>query len=156
VNLLQCNIDNIKKNPETLIDANKKVSLKINIQKTKYMLLSRQQNASQNGDIKIASRSFENVSQLKYLQLTVTNQNLIQEQIKRGLTSDNACHHSVQKLLSSHLLLKIIKNILILSVVLYGCDTWSLTLREEHRLRLFENRVLRRIFGLRKDGVTEE
>jgi hypothetical protein len=39
-------------------------------------------------------------------------------------------------------------------VVLYGCETWSLTLREEHKLRLFENRVLRRIFGPRRDGVT--
>jgi hypothetical protein len=43
---------------------------------------------------------------------------------------------------------------LILPVVLYGCETWSLTLREEHRLRLFENRVLRRIFGPRRDEVT--
>ena len=44
----------------------------------------------------------------------------------------------------------------ILPVVLYGCETWSLTLREEHRLRVFENRVLRRIFGPKRDGVTEE
>ena len=40
--------------------------------------------------------------------------------------------------------------------VLYGCETWSLTLREEHRLRVFENRVLRRIFGPKRDGVTRE
>ena len=44
---------------------------------------------------------------------------------------------------------------IILSVVLYGCETWSLTLREEHRLRVFENRVLGRIFGPKRDGVTE-
>jgi hypothetical protein len=43
-----------------------------------------------------------------------------------------------------------------MSVVLYGCETWSLTLREEHRLRVFENRVLRRIFGPKRDGVTED
>ena len=41
-----------------------------------------------------------------------------------------------------------------MSVVLYGCETWSLTLQEEHRLRVFGNRVLRRIFGPRRDGVT--
>jgi hypothetical protein len=41
-------------------------------------------------------------------------------------------------------------------VVLYGCETWSLTLREEHRLRVFENRVLRRIFGPKRDEVTGE
>jgi hypothetical protein len=45
---------------------------------------------------------------------------------------------------------------IILPVVLYGCETWSLTLREEHRLRVFENRVLRRIFGLKRDEVTGE
>jgi hypothetical protein len=48
-----------------------------------------------------------------------------------------------------------IYNILILPVVLYGCETSSLTLREEHRLRVFENRVLRRIFGQKRDEVTE-
>jgi hypothetical protein len=45
---------------------------------------------------------------------------------------------------------------IILPVVLYGCETWSLTLREEHRLRVFENRVLRRIFGPKRDEVTGE
>jgi hypothetical protein len=43
---------------------------------------------------------------------------------------------------------------LILQVVLYGCETWSLTVREEHKVRVFENRVLRRIFGPKMDGVT--
>jgi hypothetical protein len=43
---------------------------------------------------------------------------------------------------------------IILPLVLYGCETWSLTLREEHRLRMFENRVLRRIFGPKRDEVT--
>ena len=46
--------------------------------------------------------------------------------------------------------------VIILPVVLYGCETWSLTLREEHRLRVFENRVLRRIFGPKRDRVTRE
>jgi hypothetical protein len=45
---------------------------------------------------------------------------------------------------------------IILPVVLYGCETWSLTLREEHRLRMFENRLLRGIFGPKRDGVTGE
>jgi hypothetical protein len=70
------------------------------------MLLSRHQNTGQNRDIEIANRSFENVSQFKYLGTTVTNQNLIQEEIKRRLSSGNACYHSVHSLLSSHLLSK--------------------------------------------------
>jgi hypothetical protein len=70
--------------------------------------------------------------------MTVTNQNLIEEEIKRRLNSGNACYHSVQKLLSSCLLLKNVKvrtyKNVILPVVQYGCETWSLTLREEHTL----------------------
>jgi hypothetical protein len=94
------------------------------------------------------------------METTVRNQNLIQEEIKRRLKSGNAWYHSVQNLLSSRLLsrnvnIRIYKTI-ILPVVLYGCETWSLTLREEHRLRVFENRVLRRIFGPKMDKVTEE
>ena len=58
-------------------------------------------------------------------------------------------------LVSRNLKIKIYRTI-ILPVVLYGCETWSLTLREEHRLRVFENRVLRRIFGPERDGVTGE
>jgi hypothetical protein len=115
------------------------------------MLLSRHQNVGQNRDIKIANKSFENVSQFIYLGTTVANQNLMQEEIKRRLNSGNACYHSVQSLLSSRLLSKNLKiriyKTIILPVVLYGCETWSLTLREEHKLRVFENRVLRRIFG---------
>jgi hypothetical protein len=65
--------------------------------------------------------------------------------------------HPVQTLLSSRLLSKNLKiriyKMIILPVVLYGCETWSLTLREEHRLRMFEKRVLRRIFGLNRDEV---
>jgi hypothetical protein len=77
VNLLGDNIDTIKKNMETLIDARKEVGLEINLEKTKYMLLSHYQNVGQNRNIKVANRSFENVSQFKYLGTTVTNQNLI-------------------------------------------------------------------------------
>jgi hypothetical protein len=82
VNLLGDNIDTIKKNTETLIDASKGFGININVRKTKYMLLSRHQNVGQNRDVKIANRSCENVSQFKYLGTTVTNQNLIQEEIR--------------------------------------------------------------------------
>jgi hypothetical protein len=84
------------------------------------MLLPRHQNVGQNWDIKIANRSFGNVSQFKYLGTTVTNQNLIQEEIKRRLNS---------RLLSKNLKI---------------------------RIRVFENRVLRRIFGPKRDEVTGE
>jgi hypothetical protein len=79
VNVLGDNIDTIQRNTETLINVSQEVGLEINVQKTKYMLLSHHQNVGQNRDIKIANRSFENVSQFKYFGTTVTNQNLIQE-----------------------------------------------------------------------------
>jgi hypothetical protein len=89
--------------------------------------------------------------------MTITNQNLIQEKIKRRLNSGNACYHSVQNLLSSRLLSNNIKirvyKTIILLVVQYGHETWSQTLREEHRLKMFENRVLGRIFGPKSDEV---
>jgi hypothetical protein len=96
----------MKKNADILFDASKEVGLVLNAEKTRYMLLSHHQNAGQNHGLQIANRSFENVAQLKYLEMKVTYQNLIQEKIKRIINSGNACHHSVQNLLSSHLLLK--------------------------------------------------
>jgi hypothetical protein len=98
------------------------------------------------------------VSQFKYLGTTVTNQNSIQEKIKRRMNSGNAYYHSVQNLLSSRLQSKNVKvgiyKTIVLPVVLYGCETLSLTVKEEHKLRMFENRVLRGIFRPKRDGVT--
>jgi len=98
--------------------------------------------------------------EFKYLGTTLTNQNSIAEEIKSRLRSGNACYHSVQKHLSSRLLCKNLKikiyRTIILPVVLYRCETWSLTLREERKLRVFENMVLRRIFGPRREEVTGE
>jgi hypothetical protein len=83
---------------------------------------------------------------------------LIQEEIKRRLNSGNAWYHSVQNLLSSRLLSENVKvriyRTIILPVVLYGSETLSLTVREEHKLRVFENRVLWKIIGPKRDGVT--
>jgi hypothetical protein len=119
------------------------------------MLLSRHQNAGQNHDLKISNRGFENVAYFRYLGMTITNQNLILEEIMRRLNSGNACYHSVQKRFSSRLLSKIIKirvyKTIVLPVVLHGCETWFLTLREKHRLRVFEKKVLRRIFVPKRD-----
>ena len=91
---------------------------------------------------------------------TLTNKNYIQEEVKSRLKSGNACYNSVQNLLSSRMLSKNCKikiyRIITLPVVLYGCETSSLKKRKERRLRVFENRVLWRIFGHKRDELTGE
>jgi hypothetical protein len=137
---------------ETLLEASRAVGLEINAEKSKYMIMSRHPNSVQNQNIRIANESFENVAKFKHLGTMLTNQNDIRDEVKSRLNSGNACYHSVRNFLSSRLIkkpkFKFYKT-LILPIVLYGYETWSLTLREEHRLRVFENRVLR-IFGLRR------
>jgi hypothetical protein len=95
-----------------------------------------------NHNIQTGNTSSENVN-FRYLGMTVANQNFIQEEIKRRMNSGYACYHSVQNLLCSHLLSKNVKirtyRTIKLPAVLYGCETWYLTLKEEHRLRVFEN-----------------
>jgi hypothetical protein len=106
--------------------------------------------------VKNDNSSTESVEEFKYLGTTLTNQNSIQEEIKSRLKLGNAFYYSMQNILSSSLLSKNLKIKLyrttILPVVLYWCETWSLTLREERRLRVFENRMLRRVFGPKRDN----
>jgi len=110
--------------------------------------------------VRIDNSTFERVEEFKYLGTTLTTQNSIAENIKSRLRTGNACNHSVQYLLSSSFLSKNLKikiyRTIILPAVLYGCETWSLTLREERKLTVFDNMVLRRIFGPRREEVTGE
>jgi hypothetical protein len=105
------------------------------------MVMSRDQTAGRSHSMKTDNSSTERVEEFKYLGTTLTDQNSIQEEIKSRLKLGNACYHLVQNLLSSSLLSKNLKikiyTTIILPVVLYGCETWSLTLREERRLRVF-------------------
>jgi sorting nexin-29 len=158
VNILGGSVHAVKENAEALVVATKEIGLEVNVDKTKYMVMSRDQNVGRGHGVKIDNSSIEGVEEFRYLGATLTDQNSIQEEIKSRLKLGNACYHSVHNLLSSRLLSRNLKikiySTIILPVVLYGCETWSVTMREEHRLRVFENRVLRRVFGLKRGKMT--
>jgi hypothetical protein len=100
-NLLCEKINIINKNTEALLDANKEVYLEVNVENTKYMLMSHYQTTGQNQYIKVANQCFENVAELKYLEATLKNQNCIHKEIKSKLNFRNPCYHAVLNLLSS-------------------------------------------------------
>jgi hypothetical protein len=151
VNLFGDSTNTIKKNTKTLLESIRDVGLEINAQKTKYLIMFRHPNSGQNQNIRKANESLENVVKFECLDITLTNQNDIHDEIKIRLNSGNACYQSAQNLLSFLLISNSLKikvyGTVIFLVVLYGCESLSLTLREEHKLRIFENSVLRRIFG---------
>jgi len=131
VNISGGSVDTVKKNAEALVAANKEIELEVNVHKTKYMTVCRDQNAGRIHSMMIDNSSIERVEEFKFLGTTLTNQNSIQEEIKSRLNLGNGCYYSVQNLLSSRLLYKYLKikiyRTIILPVVLYGCETWSLT-----------------------------
>ncbi|KAJ4435669.1 hypothetical protein ANN_18285 [Periplaneta americana] len=128
VNMLGENPQTIRENTGILLEAIKAIGLEVNPEKTKYMIMSRDENIVRNRNIKIGDLSFEEVEKFKYLGATSAVKNVK---------------------------VRIYKTV-ILPVVLYGCEAWTLTLREEQRLRVFENKVLRKIFGAKRDEVTGE
>jgi hypothetical protein len=105
------------------------LGLEVNADKTKYMVMSRDQNAGRSHNMKNDNTLFERVEEFKYLGTTLPNQNFIEEEIKSKLKSRNACYHSVHYLLSSSLLSKNLKiriyRTIILPIVLYGSESWS-------------------------------
>jgi hypothetical protein len=105
--------------------------------------MARDRNAGRDHSVKIDNSSTERMEGFKYLETTLTDQNSIQKEIKSRLKLGNACYHSVQNLLSSRLLSKNLKikiyRIIILPVVLYGCETWSPPTAHSNLFQLFHD-----------------
>jgi len=116
VNIVGGSVHTVKENAEALVAATREIGLEVNADKTKYMVMSRDQNAGKNHSVRIDNSTFERVEEFKYLGTTLTNQNSIAEEIKSRLRSANACYHSAQnplpsRLLSKNLKIKIYRNI---------------------------------------------
>jgi len=122
VNILGGSIRTLKENVEALVAATREIGMEVSDDKTKYMVMSRDQNAGRIHSLRMDNNTFERVKEFKYLGRNLKNQNYIAEEIKSRLRSGNACYHSVQHLLSSRLLsknlkIKIYRNIILLVVL---------------------------------------
>jgi len=149
----------MKKTTEALIAPTKQSGLQANAENTKYMGMCSRPAYKTRSHIKIGNKSFEWVKHFRYFVITLTTLHCIHEKIKTRLKLGNVCYHSAQNILSCSLLSKNITTKIfrsnILPAILFGCEICSLTQREKHKLRVFENRVLRKIFGPNRDEATE-
>jgi len=109
VNILEGGIHTLKENAEALVPATREIGLEVSADKSKYMIMSRDQNAGQNHSVSIDNSTFERVDDFKYLGTTLTIQNSIREEIKCRLISGNASFNSVQNFFSSMLLSRKLK-----------------------------------------------
>ena len=93
VNILGGSTHTLKENAEALVAATREIGLEVSADKTKYMVISRDQNVGRIQSVRIDNSNFESVQEFKYLGTTLTNQNYVAEEIKSRLRSDNACYH---------------------------------------------------------------
>jgi len=109
VNISDRSVHSIRKRTEARAIASKKMGLEVNVVKTKYRVMSRDQSAGRSHNIKTGNNSFERMGKFIYLGTTLRIQKYIQEEIKKESKSGNGCYHSVQNILSSNLLSKNMK-----------------------------------------------
>ncbi|KAL4154352.1 hypothetical protein QTP88_000231 [Uroleucon formosanum] len=134
---------------QKLILSSKKMGLKINENKTKYMLMSRRPTPLQN--VSIDHFSFEQVENFKYLGANINHKNNMHNEIKSRISAANRGYHAMRKMFTSKLLSKDTKKKLYIAylrpIVMYGCETWSTTQGDENKLLTFERKILRKIYG---------
>ncbi|PSN43121.1 hypothetical protein C0J52_10468 [Blattella germanica] len=150
----------LKEEMKDLIEEATKRGLEINSRKTKYMEIVKNKNKnSERCDFIVDDMIFENVSQFSYLGTQIDEENLVSKEIKNRVMMGNRCYYSYKHIMQSKILNKSLKLKLYHSVirpkVTYGCETWTLTQKDESLLRIFERKILRKIFGnIRKTDGT--
>jgi hypothetical protein len=123
VNVLGGSVHTVIENAQPLLVASKEIGLDVNSDRTKYMVVSRDQTTGRSHSMKIHNSSFDRVEDLKYLGTTLKNKSSIQEKIKDRLKSGNACYHSMQNLLCSFSLSKNLK-IKTYRTIILCCVVW--------------------------------
>jgi sorting nexin-29 len=141
---------------EKLVEASKSMGLCINENKTKYMTMSR--NNQNTNDILISNMKIEAVDNFKYLGVNVNNNNNMHQEVNERIMCGNRCYYSIVKILKSKLLSRTSKILLYHSylrpIVIYACETWSITKGDEKKLIIFERKILRNIYGSRFNQET--
>jgi hypothetical protein len=149
----------IIKMEKSLIKAAEKVGLRINEEKTEYMVVSwRNRNLVQEELIEMEEYKFRRVDQFKYLGSIITQDNDIKTEISMRLQSANKCFFGLSKIFRSRAISKNLKVrmylTLLMPIVLYGAETWPLRKTEEQRMAVFERKILRKIYGAYFDFLT--
>uniref|UniRef100_A0A0A9WMC2 Reverse transcriptase domain-containing protein n=1 Tax=Lygus hesperus TaxID=30085 RepID=A0A0A9WMC2_LYGHE len=136
----------------------KKLGLMINKEKTKYLVISPSETRRVARNLKIRPYSFEGVNSFKYLGVEINSENLISREIRNRIMAANRAYFGLANLFKSRLLTRKTKvplyKALVRPIACYGAETWVLNIADENALRIFERRVLRRIFGPVCDGGT--
>lgn len=149
VALIAENKKDIKELAEKLITETQKVGLKINEEKTKIMKISRL--PDNQPDLEVLNFKFTKTDNFKYLGVTITSENRQDDEIQCRLAAAQRCYWSLTKLFRSRLLTRRTKikmyKVIIQPVLLYGAEVWTLTKQNEKKLIVFENKILRRVFG---------
>jgi hypothetical protein len=149
-------IDDLSQLTKVFLEEAGKIGLKVNNTKTKYVHFTRNRDNRDQGTLQVNGHYFEKVDSFKYLGVVISEQNTEVTEIQNRLNLANRCFYACNKLMSSKLLshttkIRIYKTI-ISPILLYGAETWKLDKREEKKLIVFENKILRKIFGPVNEG----
>jgi len=155
--LLAETVDDLKYTTDILLKEGKKIGLKINETKTKYMIVSRQNHRSDS--LKVNEYTFERVGNFKYLGADINEDANSHEEVKRRLIAANRCYYGLLPLFKSKLLSRKSKvtlyKVLVRPIALYASSTWATTKSDEKKLEVFERKILRKIFGPNKNNEGE-